>query len=146
MLCDGQAAVQVRRFIVVGGGGDSDSGALVAQLAMELPRTLYWLRETGHQQPQALVLGTRIDIDAESREMLRGDLQSISSATLDFAVTEDASRPGLAAAMLLTRLCTGSSLPSLLSLPKIELPWRASRFVAIGAAAVVGVAISHSPS
>lgn len=143
VLCDGQSAVQVRRFLV-GSAGDGGGGALVAQLAMELPRTLDWLRETGHQPPQALVLGTRIEIDAESREMLRGDLERVDCAAVDFELAEDAASPGLATAMLLTRLCADQPRPSLLSLPKIELPWGTSRYVALAAVAVVGLACAWS--
>jgi len=143
VLCDGQSAVQVRRFLV-GGSGEGDSSALVAQLAMELPRTLDWLRESGHPPPQVLVLGTRIEVDAESREMLRGDLERVVSATADFTVGPGAQQPGLATAMLLCRLCAGQDRPSLLSAPKLELPWPRSAFVALGAAATVAMVCAWS--
>lgn len=143
VACDGGSPVQVRRFMI-GGAGEGNSAALVAQLAMELPRTLEWLRETGHAQPDLLLLGTRLGIDEESMEMLRGDLAKVAHASHGFAVEPEQLEPGLAVGMLLKALVAGNPPPSLLAKPELVLPWPASRFVALATAAAAGLMCSWS--
>ncbi len=142
VLCDGQSPVQVRRFLI--GGGEAHAEALVAQLAMELPRTIDWLRETGYGLPGVLVLGTRVGIPDESIEMIRGDLQKVVRATISLQLQKEHAAPGLGVAKLFERLFAGAPPPSLLATPQITLPWSASRLVGLGAAAAAGLACSWS--
>lgn len=143
VLCDGRFPVQVRRFLI-GGGNEGNSSALAAQLAMELPRTLDWLRETGHGQPAVLLLGARVGIDDESIEMIRGDLQQVVRAKDALAVGEEQAAPGLGVAKLFESLFEGVVPPSLLATPEIRLPWSAGRVVSLVAAAAAGLACSWS--
>ncbi|MCK5941634.1 MAG: hypothetical protein KAI24_06680, partial [Planctomycetes bacterium] len=55
VLCVDQTPIQVRRFLI-GAGGEQNEAALMTQLAMELPRTLDWLRETGQPLPKQLLV------------------------------------------------------------------------------------------
>lgn len=143
VLCDGRFPVQVRRFLI-GAGSDGNSSALAAQLAMELPRTLDWLRETGHGQPTVLLLGARVGIDDESIEMIRGDLQQIVRAKGALAVADEQALPGLGVAKLFEGLFEGAVPPSLLAPPEIRLPWSAGRVASLVAAAAAGLACSWS--
>ncbi|MCA8977572.1 MAG: hypothetical protein KDC98_22805 [Planctomycetes bacterium] len=143
VLCDAGAPVQVRRFIL-GGGGDTDSAALVAQLALELPRTFDWLRESGKSLPKTMVLGSRLRLDGDSTEMLRGDLEGIERPAVRYELADGAIEPGLATLMLLSRLADGEPLPSLLSAPTIRIPFRRSRVWAIAAMGLFGLALSWS--
>lgn len=140
VLCDAQSPVQVRRFLI-GGGGDGSSGALTMQLAMELPRTFEWLRETNQAMPATLVFGTRVTVEDESFEMLRGeDLKAIVRAKAPSQLAAEQAPPGLGTAMLLERLCAGQDLPSLLLPPTFILPMAGSRVVALAATFAVGIA------
>ncbi len=143
VLCDRQCPVQVRRFLI-GSGADANAAAFTAQLAMELPRTLDWLRETGHALPSALVLGTRVNVEDGSFELLRGDFERIVAARVSFVVGEHDLRPSLGVAMLLERLGNGTMPPSLLSPPRLKLPWSRGRFVALAAVATAGLLCSWS--
>lgn len=143
VLCDGRFPVQVRRFLI-GGGNDGNSSALAAQLAMELPRTFDWLRETGHGQPAVLLLGARVGIDDESMEMIRGDLQQVVRAQGALAVVGEQAMPGLGVARLFDGLFDGVVPPSLLAPPEIRLPWSAARVASLLAAAAAGLACSWS--
>jgi len=143
VLCDGQSPVQVRRFLV-GGGSEANAEAFVAQLAMELPRTIDWLRETGYGLPGVLLLGTRVGIADDSIDLVRGDLQKVVRAKISLQVEKEQTAPGLGVAMLFERLFDGVPPPSLLTAPQITLPWAASRFVALGVAAAAGLACSWS--
>lgn len=141
--CDGQAPVQVRRFLV-SGGGDSSPEALTAQLAMEVPRTIDWLRETGHGVPSGLVLGTRVLVDDSAIEMLRGDMGNVARAKIAVEIAEGEGSPGLAVLMLADRLAAGSAPPSLLAEPRIELPWTRGKFASVAAVLAAGLACSWS--
>jgi Tfp pilus assembly protein PilN len=135
VLCESGHPVQVRRFLL---GSDTSGEALVAQLAMELPRTLDWLRETGHATPQTLVLGSRLGVDAAAAGMLQGDGLVIVDGRRPCLADPEGQVVSLGVAELLGRLQRGTALPSLLAQPHLELPWPRSRYVAAAAAAVVG--------
>lgn len=143
VLCDSGAPVQVRRFIL-GGGTDGGSEALLMQLAMELPRTFDWLRETGHAEPKTLVLGNRLAFQEGSTEidMLRGDLEAISRPSVDYTVAEDVEQPGLATLMLLHKLAASDVPRSLLAEPSIIVPWSAGKIVTLAATLAIGTATS----
>lgn len=144
VLCADQSPVQVRRFLI-GGGGEVNEAAVVTQLMMELPRTFDWLRETGQPTPTWLQLGTRVPVDDDSIEMLRGDvLEQVSRASIDVVVDEGQSKPTLSAATLLHRLANGVATPSLLDDPRPRLPWKRSRFVSVAAAAALSVTFGAS--
>lgn len=138
VLCQDQAPLQVRRFLV--GGGDVNASALLTQLVMELPRTLDWLRETGQPLPHWLLLGTRVPVDEESLDMLRGDaLQQISRAVPPFDLDPGIPSPSLGAATLLDLVARGISLPSLLAPPRLRLPLGARWLTAALCGAAAGV-------
>jgi hypothetical protein len=144
VLCDGQTPVQVRRFLI-GGGGEANEGALATQLAMELPRTFDWLRETGQPIPSTLILGLRVSIDEDAISMLRSDeLQEIVRAACPVELAPEQAMPGIGTAMLLTRVCHVQTLPSLLDAPRLQLPWSSSRWLGLAAASVAGLACSWS--
>jgi hypothetical protein len=134
VLCDGKSAVQVRRFMV--GTAENNPDALTTQLAMELPRTIDWLRESGHQVPSVLVLGHRIGIAEESFDLIRGDLARVVRAEA-VSVTGDVV-PSLASTALLCEIATGDALPSLLSPQRLHLPATGLRMLAVPAIVAAG--------
>lgn len=140
VVCDGDAPTQVRRFLV-GNAADVGGSALVAQLAMELPRTMDWLLESGRGVPTALILGMRLGIDAADRAMLQGDFRAIQPAVSSLKVMGDM-EPGLAVRMLLEQGTKVQRLPSLLAEPELHLPMPAS--VRLAAAALVLLGLSGS--
>jgi len=123
VLCDGKSAAQVRRFMI--SNSDNNPEALVTQLAMELPRTIDWLRESGYQVPSVLVLGNRIGIADESLELIRGELEHVMRAEA-VEMTGDVV-PSLATTGLLQELAGETPLPSLSPTPVLRMPppkWR----------------------
>lgn len=144
VLCEGGCPVQVRRFLV-GTGNETNSGALVAHLAMELPRTLEWLKEIGQARPAVVRLGARLRLQDEDLEGLRApDLPRIERATSPLVVAEGQMTPGLGASWLLATLCRGVVLPSLLDAPSVTLPFTAGRFVRLAALLAAGLVCSWS--
>lgn len=137
VLSDGRAVAQVRRFMIAN-GDESDVSALVAQLCIELPRTVDWLRELGYQTPEQLVLGIRVDLDANSQEMIRGDFLSVEQAQVGVRMPTIGAMPGLATATLLRELCSGVRRASLLERTEIRLPWRPLQAAGIAAAVLAG--------
>lgn len=143
VLCDGQAPVQVRRFLV--GAGESNPGALATQLSMELPRTFDWLREIGQPVPQAVVVGNRVPLDGEALDLLKGDeLAFVTRAAVPVAVDEGLAAPGIGVAMLLDRLARGQRPASLLDAPALRGALVSPRRVALAAATAAGLACSWS--
>ncbi|MBL8726929.1 MAG: hypothetical protein JNM25_00770 [Planctomycetes bacterium] len=136
VLCDGRSPVQVRRFMV--GSAESNPEALAAQLAMELPRTLEWLRETGHQVPSALVLGNRISVDEGTLDLIRGDLARVVLPAFVADSGRGFEAPSLASTALLAELCQGHEPVSLLTGPRLRLPPSPWRPVTLAAAVAVG--------
>lgn len=140
VACDGDAPALVRRFLV--GGGEGSSSAVVAQLAMELPRTFDWLRENGLPEPAAIVHGNRMHIDDDGYTMLRGNLERFEAAPLDAEFDEEVPVPGLATLSLLRRLAQGASPDSLLEEPALLVPWARRKVAAYAALAVLGLGMS----
>jgi len=145
VLCDGDCPVQVRRFLIGGGGGDGNGAAVTTQLAMELPRTFEWLRETGQPVPGTLVLGLRVGADESASEMLQNeDLRRVVRIDAPAEVAPGQAQPGLAACMLLTRLAGGKPLPSLLEPPRVVLPLGFTRLASVFLTAAAGLACTAS--
>ncbi|MFY9344415.1 MAG: hypothetical protein WAT39_18120 [Planctomycetota bacterium] len=144
VLCDGQSPVLVRRFLI-GAGGETNAATMTTQLAMELPRTFDWLRETGQALPKTLVLGARVQVEDEALPILKGEhLHAIVRGQSPLVGGADVAPPNLGAAMLMVRLCGGQSLPSLLAPVAVTLPLGPSRFVGLAAAAIAGFACAWS--
>ena len=144
VLCDGGSPVQVRRFLV-GTGNETNSGALVAHLAMELPRTLEWLKEIGQARPAVVRIGTRLRLQDEDLDGLRApELPRIERAPSPLVVDEGQMTPGLGASWLLASLCRGATLPSLLEAPRVVLPLTAGRFVRLAGLFAAGLVCSWS--
>lgn len=134
VLCDGRSAVQVRRFMV--GSGDNSPESLATQLAMELPRTIDWLRESGYQVPSSLVLGNRIGIADEALDLIRGDLEQVLRAEA-ISITGEVV-PSLATTALLADLAGANALPSLLAAPVLTLPPSGLRAAILPAVVALG--------
>ncbi len=144
-VCVDGAPAQVRRFMVPGADvveGD-DTTMLTAQLAMEVPRTLEYLKETGGAQPDCLLLSHRI---ARADE----DLQMFAEVGLPAArfvpaaeLAPGQTMPGMATLGLVARLAAGRLGPSLLDGVTITIPASPVRLVvglAAGLLGCVGVA------
>lgn len=140
VACDGDAPALVRRFLV--GGGEGSSSAIVGQLAMELPRTLDWVRENGLQTPKAILYGNRMQIDEDGLTMLRGDLERFEAATLVAHFDDGVAVPGLATLSLLRRLAQAAAPVSLLDEPWLQVPWSRRAVTAFAALAVLGLGMS----
>lgn len=143
VMCDGDAPVQVRR-ILIGGASSSSSGALAAQLAMELPRTVDWLRETGAAVPKVLLLGTRVGLGEDEIGMVRGDLEEVRFAPTALELTEGQQSPGLGVAMLLQAIAARKLPASLLLRPSIKVPYGSTQLLGLAAVVVAGLACSWS--
>lgn len=144
VLCVDQTPIQVRRFLI-GVGEEQNEAALTTQLAMELPRTLDWLRETGQPLPKQLLVGSRVGIDDESLAMLASDeIDDLRRARPDVICEDDVVMPNLGMATLLERLAGGAPLPSLLDPPKLRMPMGAGRMAGVLAATSLGVLASYS--
>lgn len=139
VLCDGGSPVQVRRFMI--GAAEANPEALAAQLALELPRTLEWLRETGHQVPSALVLGNRISVDEATLDTIRGDLARVVLPSFVAAAGRGFEAPSLASTALLRELCLRGAPPSLSATPRFRAPAPAWRWFAAAAALLVAAAL-----
>jgi hypothetical protein len=142
VLCNQQCPVQVRRFLI-GSGHENNTSALTTQLVMELPRTLDWLRETGQAMPDALVLGMRVTLEEGAIEMLRSEeMQDVTPAVVDIELAPGQVMPSLAVLMLVERLSAGQPLPSLLTPPRVRLPWSRARVLGVATAAAAGLLCS----
>lgn len=143
VLCDGQSPVQVRRFLL--SSGENQAAALTTQLAMELPRTFDWLRETGQPVPKSLVLGLRAVLEDGAVAMLKGEeLQSVIAAESPLEVAAGQPTPTLGVARLLQKLVLGGAPASLLAAPRLLLPMGRSRLAGLAAMVVAGFAASWS--
>ncbi|MCB9878162.1 MAG: hypothetical protein H6835_11225 [Planctomycetes bacterium] len=139
LVCAEGAAVQVRRFLISGGGDDNEM-ALATQLTMELPRTLDWLRETGQPTPKRLVIGTRVALGDESLQMLNvEDDAIIVRSVMPVVPAEGQATPDLGLATLLHHVANGRAPASLLAEPELRLP--AGPAVLLTTFAAAGVAV-----
>lgn len=141
VLCDGDAPLRIRRFLVSGGAEQSPE-TLAAQLAMEVPRTVDWLRESGHPAPTRLVLGTRVELDDAGLEMLRGVIPTIERNVAHFHVADGEVRPGLGMMSLFLRLGRGTPPASLLLRPALSMPWTLAHVASLATVAAAGFAFS----
>jgi hypothetical protein len=139
VVCIHQAAVKVRRFLI-GAGGEHNDAALMTQLAMELPRTVDWLRESGDKLPRRLLIGSRVGLEDESLAMLANDdVGELKRVELEVECEEGMALPSMGIAALLNRLAHGVKPPSMLDRPHLCLPMQKSHKVAMLAAACVAV-------
>jgi hypothetical protein len=145
-----QMPVQVRRFMLGGvgaAGGDDEQRdvTMMTQLAMELPRTMDWLRETGQALPRHTWIGTRVGLSKESLEMLAGDeVGKLTLAPCDVAWDQELAAPSVGVAALLNRLSTGVKSASLLDPAKLSLPMNSRHLVSMFAAACVAIMGGYS--
>ncbi|MGE3174641.1 MAG: hypothetical protein AB7O97_18560 [Planctomycetota bacterium] len=131
----------MRRFLVH--GVDSAAGMrdlFVAQLAMEVPRTLDYLREQDCDPPQCLLVSHSIAAGEDLLAMTEGQIPEVRTyqPTVRLAAGED--EPSLATLGLLQKLQRGRRLPLLTEDVALTLPPQPLRIAARAAAAVVGVA------
>jgi len=139
VLCVDQTPVKGRRFMI-GAGGDQNEATLMTQLAMELPRTMDWLRETGEALPQKLLLGSRVGLSDESIQMLASaEVGEMVRSNPNVVCDEDLSMPDVGVATLLDRIASGQKLQSLLATPQLNMPASAGYIVTTMAAASLGV-------
>lgn len=141
-----QTPVQVRRFMIGGGaGGEVNEASMMTQLAMELPRTIDWLRETGQALPRRTAVGTRVGISQASLEMLVGEeTGELGFADCKVQWAAELIAPGLGVAGLLERLASGRKMQSLLDVPKLSLPMGSRHLVSMAAAVCVTVLAGYS--
>ncbi len=143
VIADGRSVVQSRRFIVGAGSEYADADAVITQLAMELPRTLEWLREGNMPIPTSVVVGRRLGVPAEDLQVLVGDpITELVEAELKVQVDDNTHEPGLAALSVLDRIIRGEGVPSLLVEPKIKLPLTRGMRIAIATMLAVGFSAS----
>jgi len=144
VLCVDQTPIQVRRFLI-GAGGEQNEAALMTQLAMELPRTLDWLRETGQPLPKQLLIGPRVGLDDASLGMLASDeVSELRRAEPAILCDRDVAMPNLGMATLLERVADGGRTPSLLDPPHLRMPMGSGRVAAMLAAASLGILAGYS--
>jgi Tfp pilus assembly protein PilN len=141
VLCENGAPVMVRRFLVAGLDQSEafDPAVLGAQLAMEVPRTLDFLREQGHGRPDALLVSHRTGLQEADLELLSGDVALCRLAKPDWQPVAGQDTPGLATYGLLRSLAAGAELPSLLGGVTVVLP--RARWPQVLAAGLLGVGL-----
>jgi Tfp pilus assembly protein PilN len=141
VLCENGAPVMVRRFLVAGLDQSEafDPAVLGAQLAMEVPRTLDFLREQGHGRPDALLVSHRTGLGDGDLELLSGDVAQCRLAKPDWQVVAGQDTPGLATFGLLRSLAEGAELPSLLGGVTVMLP--RARWPQVLAAGLLGLGL-----
>ncbi len=143
VIAEGRGVVQSRRFIVGAGSESVDADAVMTQLAMELPRTLEWLREGDMPIPTAVLVGRRLGVPKDDLNVLVGDpITELREAEFKVQVDAGTQEPGLAALSVLDRLVRGEGVPSLLTEPRIKLPLTRGMRVAIAAMLAVGFSAS----
>jgi hypothetical protein len=138
MACADGVPLQVRRFMV-GSGGEENQDSLTMQLAIEMPRTIDWLRDGGHAVPDRLLLGLRREVDADIVDMLRGDtFASVETAKVDVDVADGQIVPPLASQAVLRAIVLGKAPLSISDGPRLRMPWRRKHLAALSAAVAVG--------
>lgn len=139
VLVDNGGVAQVRRFIVPGmDSSDGDTSVLAAQLAMEVPRTLDYLKEIHCPPPAALVVSHRIAIAAADLEMFRGEVAACSHHVHGCRLEDGQAVPGMATIGLLRQLARGRTPPSLTGGITVVLPSSPLAWIAAAAAVAVG--------
>jgi hypothetical protein len=125
---------------------------MVAQLTVEVPRTLDWLRESGQTMPTSLLISHRLPIKESDFDRIRDQVASVRRADAELKVPDGQAVPGLAAVALLQRFAAGKPVPSLLDPPRIRVPLSprrlalavsvAASLLAVLAMAVVDLAVA----
>lgn len=137
VVCERGAPTQVRRFMVSGSdnGEDQAPAVLGAQLAMEVPRTLDYLREVGQARPEALMLSRRIGLGEDDLEVFAEQGMRCALTRADWRLAEDQDQPGLATIGRLRAMRGGRPLASLATACHVHLPM--SRALCLAAAGIV---------
>lgn len=143
VLCENRAVTQVRRFIV-GSSASGSSEAIGAQLSIELPRTLEWLRESGNVAPASMLLGPRAAAGLRAIGMDTAGLPPIVERRDDVSAARGEGEPAVACSTLLDALSTGDVPGSLLDPVRIVLPMTGRRTVALAAATALAAAACWS--
>jgi hypothetical protein len=137
LLCERGAPTHVRRFLLHGAdAAPADAAMLAAQLAMEVPRTLEYLKEQGAEPPQVLLVGPRVAVDDADLGLLQGDVPEVRR--FDPGLAAGTEVPGLATIGLLRLLRRGRRPPSLTADIDLELPARPLQRLLPFAAVLVG--------
>ncbi|HEB54619.1 MAG TPA: hypothetical protein ENI87_15325 [bacterium] len=135
--------VRVRRFMV-GTASEPNPSMLMTQLAMEMPRTFDWLRDSGQEAPERLLVGLRVGIEEESLAMLAGDDKTtVARAESPVIVADGQASPSLGAAWLLDRVCAGRAPGSLSQTPKLRMPIGTGGMLAMAASTVIAVGAGY---
>ncbi|MBK8096331.1 MAG: hypothetical protein IPK26_04445 [Planctomycetes bacterium] len=141
VLVDNGGVAQVRRFIVPGmDSSDGDTSVLAAQLAMEVPRTLDYLKEINCPPPTALVVSHRVRVEPSDLEMFKGEVAACSQYGHGCKLEDGQAVPGMATLGLLRQLSAGRMPPSLTAGISVVLPTSPMAWVAAAAAVVIGFA------
>lgn len=146
-ICDGGEPVLVRRFLVHAGGAHEDASMLVAQLSVELPRTLEFLRDNQVEPPQRLLVGPHVARGEEDLAMLGDGLRQRSIVAPEWQLADAQEVPGLAVLGLLRRL-RSRRLASLLGDQRIGMPpqrlWiAAAAALLLGSAAAIVIGVER---
>ncbi|MCB9886649.1 MAG: hypothetical protein H6838_14240 [Planctomycetes bacterium] len=136
LLCEDRVVCQVRRFIV-GASAGGNSEAVGAQLSLELPRTLEWLRESGNGVPTSMLLGPRAAAGIRAIGMDLDGLPPVVVREHGVPVKEGETEPTIACTTLLRAIATGGAPPSLLAPLRLELPITGRRVLLLAAAVAV---------
>lgn len=143
VLAVDQCPVQVRRFLI--GGGDQNGAAMAMQFAMELPRTLDWLRESGQPLPRRLLLGARVTIDDDASSALgAGELEHVQRAPVGVTCDPELPTPSLAVSAVLERVAAGGPVDSLLAPPRLSLPVGRGLVATLAVAAVATAVLGYA--
>ncbi len=136
LLCEDRVVAQVRRFIV-GSSAGGNSEAVGAQLSLELPRTLDWLRESGNGVPTAMLLGPRAAAGIRAIGMDLDGLPPVVTREHGLPVNAGEAEPTIACTTLLRAIANGAAPASLLAPLRLELPITGARVSLLAAAVAV---------
>lgn len=141
VCCEHGAPTQVRRFLVSGfeSGDAIDPAVLGAQLAMEVPRTLDYLKEQGQARPEALLLSRRTGLCEDDLEVFTEQGIRCVLARADWQLADGADQPGLASIGRLRALQRGVELTSLSAGVTVHLPMSRTRPLLLAAGLATGL-------
>lgn len=135
VLSENRTVCQVRRFIV-GSSANGSSEAIGAQLTLELPRTLEWLRESGNTAPVCMLLGPRAAAGIRAIGMDMDGLPPVIERRDALADAGQGESP-IACSTLLAALANNSAPASLLEPLRLALPLTGRRVAALAVAAAI---------
>lgn len=130
-----------RRFLVAGGEA-ADPEAISAQLLLEIPRTLDWLREQDAPPPERLLVGHRSSLRPADLAQLQELGMPVARLAAAVAVDQGIATPSLSTVGLLRRLHEDGGGLGSLHLGGVHLRLRRSRTQVARDAALVAVALA----